>query len=353
MNEMAAASKATRKARAQSAAQVVHQMPNPSSSDHASLAAAAPERPLFILAAPRSFSSVICAMLGQHPQMYGVPELHLFNAERIVDRRALWSKAAFNMNAGLLRVVAQLWFGGQTESAVKSAREWLRDRREWTTGSMLKAIAEIVHPRILVEKSPSIIRRIEWMERAFAMFPHGRFLHLVRHPRGQGESVLKYLDRQRARGRIEGYRLSRNSRASVRAADPDWLAKFDPQKTWYLLNVNICKFLRLIPAEQKMRLKGEDLLAQSDYWLREVANWLRLRTGPGEIEEMKHPERSPYACLGPAGARCGDDPNFLQCPVLRPEKGEQQTLDGPLSWRTDEQGFLPEVKHLAMQFGYQ
>src|SRR5260221_9464285 len=30
--------------------------------------------PVFILALPRSFSSVVCGMLGQHPQMYGLPE---------------------------------------------------------------------------------------------------------------------------------------------------------------------------------------------------------------------------------------------------------------------------------------
>src|SRR5438874_389166 len=30
--------------------------------------------PVFILALPGSFSSVVCAMLGQHPEMYGLPE---------------------------------------------------------------------------------------------------------------------------------------------------------------------------------------------------------------------------------------------------------------------------------------
>jgi hypothetical protein len=38
-------------------------------------------RPLFILAPPRSFTSVICGMIGQHPQMYGLPEVNLFAGE--------------------------------------------------------------------------------------------------------------------------------------------------------------------------------------------------------------------------------------------------------------------------------
>ena len=31
--------------------------------------------PLLILSPPRSFSSVVSTMLGQHPEMYGFPEL--------------------------------------------------------------------------------------------------------------------------------------------------------------------------------------------------------------------------------------------------------------------------------------
>jgi hypothetical protein len=37
--------------------------------------------PLVILAPGRSYTSVVCTMLGQHPQMYNLPELHLFACE--------------------------------------------------------------------------------------------------------------------------------------------------------------------------------------------------------------------------------------------------------------------------------
>ena len=33
--------------------------------------------PVFVLAPVRSFTSVVCAMIGQHPQMYGLPETNL------------------------------------------------------------------------------------------------------------------------------------------------------------------------------------------------------------------------------------------------------------------------------------
>ncbi len=41
--------------------------------------------PLFLLAPPRSYTSLINAMLGQHPQAYGLPELCLFNGQILKD----------------------------------------------------------------------------------------------------------------------------------------------------------------------------------------------------------------------------------------------------------------------------
>jgi hypothetical protein len=68
---------------------------------------------------------------------------------------------------------------------------------------------------------------------------------------------------------------------------------------------------------------------------------------------MQHPERSPYACFGRPGAALGNDLFFLRSSALRPERAGLHTLDGPLSWREDGRGFLPEVKELARTFGYE
>lgn len=117
--------------------------------------------------------------------------------------------------------------------------------------------------------------------------------------------------------------------------------------------MNICKFLESVPDGQKILARGEDLLADPDRALREVAAWMGLRTDDEAIESMKHPERSPYACFGPPGARGGNDPFFLQNPALRPDRARPQSLEGPLSWRADGRGFLPKVKQLAREFGYE
>ena len=39
--------------------------------------------PVFILSPPLSFSSYFAATLGRHPQLYAIPETHLFIAETL------------------------------------------------------------------------------------------------------------------------------------------------------------------------------------------------------------------------------------------------------------------------------
>ena len=314
--------------------------------------------PLLILAPPRSFSWVVCAMIGQHPQMYALPELHLFSVETVSQWWELCSQETFDMDHGLVRAVAQLFFGEQTERTVRLARGSLRRRSHFTTGFLLEVLAERVHPLVLVEKSPSIVYRIEFLQRAFSMFPHARFIHLVRHPRGYCESVMDTLEELSKSGPLPPshwlFRLASFPHASTNAEEVSGVSPvLDPQKGWYVLNRNIREFLESVPHHQMMRIRGEDLLTDPDRRLREIASWMGLRTDADAIEAMKHPEHSPYASLGPPGACFGSDYFFLQRPDLDSHRVEFQRLSGPVSWRADGHGFLPEVKRLAQEFGYE
>ena len=48
--------------------------------------------PLIILAPARSFTTIVGTMLGQHPNMYSVPEVNLFSHETMRERERLPSK---------------------------------------------------------------------------------------------------------------------------------------------------------------------------------------------------------------------------------------------------------------------
>lgn len=321
--------------------------------------------PIFILAAPRSFSSVVCGMLGQHPQMHGLPETHLFAEEEMGAWLARASRESYAMQHGLLRAVAHLFYGEQTEESVRKAAAWLARRSSSTSGMIFEELALRVAPAILVDKSPSMVYLPEAMRRVHYFFPQARYVHLARNPKGQGLSVMKY------RSVLAEPEYQSKEREAMAGTVPEWvdnLASFpytspaqdaeyddseiDPQRGWFVLNRNIVDFLSTVPGHQWIRVLGEDLLTDPDAELVKIAQWLGIRDDRDAIEQMKHPERSPYACFGPPGARCGNDIFFLQDPRLHAPRAESQSLDGALSWRRDGRGFLPEVKELARQLGY-
>jgi len=309
--------------------------------------------PLFVLALPRSFSSVVCSMLGQHPQMYALPETQFFLTETVGHWWKLASRSQAPLTHGALRAVAQLYFGEQTEATVNLARGWLMRRSHFTTAYLLEELAAKLSPSVLIDKSSIVVYRLENLQRIYRMFPGARFLHLVRHPKGHGKSVMKYFRERRKSGPLpRAHWLQQLASYPSAAAKMKKPQELDPQRAWYALNVNIQEFLKTVPDNQKMLIRGEDLLSDPDNGLKEIAQWMGLRTDADAIEQMKHPERSPYASFGPVGARFGNDRFFLESPELRPERAEPQSLEGPLSWRSDGYGLFPHVQQLAIQFGY-
>ena len=122
--------------------------------------------------------------------------------------------------------------------------------------------------------------------------------------------------------------------------------------SWHALNRTILEFLESVPPDQKHTVRGEDLLAGSEETLRGIARWLGLRTDSEALEEMRHPERTSFAPYGPASAPFGSDLYLLQSPIRRPGWLMPRSLEEPVGWRDDRQGFFPEVKELARQFGY-
>jgi hypothetical protein len=302
-----------------------------------------------VLSPPRSFSTVVSAMVGQHPELYGLAETHLLTVTTVGEwwRRA--AEAQFPMTHGLLRSVAELVFGEQSEESVRRAASLLRKRPNWSNADVLALLADRVRPRTLVEKSPVVVFREEWMLHAAKTFPNARFVHLTRHPRGQALSVRKHI------------------RKSLRSGQPmpGWLrnlgwsdgngrvfSDFDPQRSWYVLNANIDRFVSTLPPERWLRVRGEDILRDPSSQLGEIASWLGIRADAKAVEAMLHPEHSPFAGFGPRSARYGNDLFFLHDARLHPERAGADNLDDPLEWRTGEARFAPEVIAFARRLGY-
>lgn len=289
--------------------------------------------PLFILCPLRSFSSLVCGMLGQHPEYMGMPELNLFLDDAIVPlHRKLERRGRGNAKSGILRALAELRYGEQTESAVDRASDWLyhtpRDTRE-----VLHTIMELAAPRAIIDKSPATVMDPDALARIVDYVPDARYLHLTRHPRACCRSMLDFV-----------------------ATAGDWAGRvpagaIDPEHIWLEAQVNIVNFCERLPLGQWMRIRGEDLLADPDTFLPQIFEWLEVSTDAPAIEASKHPEASPFACQGPANAAWGNDPKFLADPVFRPGQVACARLAGPLEWAPDR-CFRPETMRLARELGY-
>lgn len=300
--------------------------------------------PLFLLAPPRSYTSLVNAMLGQHPQAFGLPELCLFNVERLVDmwRGSQQGEVAENgsmVRHGILRAVAEIYCGEQSTATTNMALRWCCAREFKDTGEVFREIVDKLHPLVAVEKSPSYTMSVKRMQAMLRAFPEARFLHLTRHPIAQCKSLMAINDGAFAI-KVNAFDITEDR------------ALIEPAIAWHDINLNILDFLDEVPPEQQLRMRGEDIMAEPEKALAAICRWVGLRDDAEAVADMMHPERSPFACFGPVTAMFGNDPNFLSGPTFRPHKPKIPSLDAKVPWRDDGQGLHPRVKALAREFGY-
>jgi hypothetical protein len=295
--------------------------------------------PVFLLAPHRSFTSVLTSMLGEHPDLYALPETNLFITYNLWQWWLIYDEGEHLDGHGLLRAVAEVVFGEQTIRTVALARRWLRQRLNWPSAAVFAALSARLLPSRVVEKSPWTASRPHYLQHLLACYPDASFLHMVRHPCTQGASLLRLWEEIEVPKAQVGFWLDHGG---------------DPQHMWWRAHSNILQFLEEVSPSRQLLLRGEDALADIDGTLRDLCRWLGITADPAAIDAMKHPERSRFAFPGPPGAVLGLDPGFLADPVLRPRVAPAKplpSLDDVVPW-DDKRTLKPEVRELARKLGY-
>ena len=294
--------------------------------------------PLFILAPPRSYTSIVCGMIGQHPELYGLPEVNLFAGDTLAElgkRHGVRRR----LRHGLLRAVAELGLGGQDEASIEMADAWLVQHTGdettpgATTGQIYRDLMAWAAPRRLVDKSPIYVIDDMALERIYREFPAARFIHMTRHPYSTCKSMMGLRDYVQKAG---GFAVA---------------GSLDPDKFWLKPHARVKEFLDSLPVKQWVRLRGEDLMRDPRLYLPQIAEWLGIRTDAGAINAMLHPETSAFACMGPPNAKFGNDPGFMEAPVLRPYTGAPASMDDPLPEGV-EGSYSEALRYYATLFGY-
>ncbi|MCI0505772.1 MAG: sulfotransferase [Gammaproteobacteria bacterium] len=274
---------------------------------------------LFILAGPHSYASHVCAMLGQHPQMYGFPGLNLFLAEPVDDLRQCQQRLGKYTADGILRTLAQLQEGEQTRETISLAAQWLEAHGHWSSPQLLNYMLKLSGCVVGIDASLSLVSQVDCLEQIDAHYPNASYLHLTRHPLG----VLSALD---IKDRFEAAWLEPHNRINA--------------------------FSKRLAEGQCLQLKIEALLAAPQLYLPQIAEWLGVSGETDALKATCMPQQSDYAALGPDNAPYGYEPKFISNPEL-PVKLDIDSLSLANMDIELETTLTKQILKLAKEFGYQ
>jgi hypothetical protein len=274
-------------------------------------------------------------MIGQHPELAGLPEMKLFCYSTVGELDAslprYWiERGVKHRSPGLVRAIAQFEFGDQCAASVESARQWLRERSHWSGADVFDLVMERLHPRATVEKSPDTTVTDDALARMALAYPRARYLHLTRHPITTLRSMVAHWNRTVPGAPMEGLPMSGIA-------------------SWVETQCRILSLAARVPGKSYLRVRAEDVLNDMRPRLKAIAEWAGVRTDEAAITAMTHPETSPFASTGEAGTGItgGNDASFLSHPVPRPVE-VLRTVEQPVDWVGH-----PELWQLALEVANQ
>jgi amino acid adenylation domain-containing protein len=215
---------------------------------------------LFVLAPPRSGTTLLRVMLGGNPRLFSPPELELLGFNTMAQRNTAFAGRDSFWLEGVPRAILELRGG-----SVDEARELVErcEREGWTTRRFYRRLQEWLGGRILVDKSthypldPAVLRRAE------EAFESPFYVHLVRHPYGM----------------VHSFEEARMEQVFFRRPHP-FTRRELAELVWTVSHRNILDFLQEIPAARQHRLRFEDLVRDPEGEMRRLCAALGIEYHP-------------------------------------------------------------------------
>ncbi|HEY4589948.1 MAG TPA: sulfotransferase, partial [Thermoanaerobaculia bacterium] len=215
---------------------------------------------VFVLAPPRSGTTLLRVMLGGHPRLFAPPELELLSYNTLAERRASYSGRDAFWLEGLVRAVMEIR-GCTAEEATGITDRWADEER--TAREVYGELQEWLEGRILVDKTPSYALDPAILQRAEEDFAEPFYVHLVRHPYGM----------------IRSFEEAKLDQIFFRQAHPFGRREL-AELIWLVSQENILAFLAGVPARRRHRVRFEDLLREPEGELRRLCGFLGLGFDP-------------------------------------------------------------------------
>ncbi len=215
---------------------------------------------IFVLAPPRSGTTLLRVMLAGHPRLFAPPELELLSYGTMAERRAAYTGRDAFWLEGAVRAVMEARACGAEEAAalIDEAVE-----EKLTTRQFYGRLQSWLGGRTLVDKTPSYALDPAALARAEEGFRSPLYLHLVRHPAG----MIRSFDE----AKLDQIFFRREHPFSRRRlAELIWLASHE----------NILGFLAGVPARRQHAVRFEDLLRAPEAALERICAFLGLDFEP-------------------------------------------------------------------------
>jgi hypothetical protein len=292
-------------------------------------------QPIFILAPARSYSTVTLALLAGHPDIYGFPEMMLFEAGTVgdlLDRTAAskrWAMVKDIRLSGILRAVSDMLEGSQDNPSIDRAKEWLVARSSWSPPQLMDYLLSHVYPMIGLEKCPDTSLSDDALDACLRYYPQSRYIHLTRHPATTMRSMIHYWSA-----------LTEDAESLVTTA----------ASVWYASHLRIVRRLSQLPPERWMKIRAEDIVGDPVTWLPGVLDWLGLPYDNQVIYQMTQTQSWRFANTGQSGRLFGGDTKFMRSPVLRPVPSPADAVFDPSWGLLDE--MISRMSSLARELGY-
>jgi len=211
---------------------------------------------IFILAPPRSGTTLLRVMLAGHPKLFAANELQLLGFNTLEERSKAYEGRFSLWKEGLVRVVMELnnYSADEAKTFIQSY-----ERKGYTTKQFYRLLQEQIGTQLLIDKSPSYALDPEALHKAERDFENAIFIQLVRHPYAMVSS------------------FERMHMDQVMYLHPhDYSSRATGELIWTQSHHNINEFLKDIPKNRKVQIRYEDLVRDPETTMKALCSTIGL-----------------------------------------------------------------------------
>jgi amino acid adenylation domain-containing protein len=199
---------------------------------------------MFILAPPRSGTTLFRTMLAGHPGLFAASELQLLMFNDLLERRNAFSGKWKVWLEGTIRAIMEI-----KQVDADTAREMMADfeNKKMTTKAFYRQLQSWLNGRMLVDKTPQYALDLQCLYKAERDFENARYIHLIRHP----YAAIRSFE-------------SVHMHQIMYLKEHDFPELLLGELIWLVSHQNILKFLDSVPLERKLAIRYEDLVSNPE-----------------------------------------------------------------------------------------